>query len=80
MKKQRYPDGSEVHVGDRVFHNGQPGVIVFVADHDEYSPEYPQEEWRNIKSGFMIVFENGARLLLDSPEYHFSKDREESLH
>ena len=79
MRRQKYPDGREIRVGDRIFYHGQPGTIVFVADHGEYSPGYPKEEWPGIQSGFMIEFTNGARLHLDAPDGHFAKTREESL-
>jgi hypothetical protein len=40
---QRYADSSEIHVGDRVHYNAQAGTVVFVIDHDEYSPKFPAE-------------------------------------
>lgn len=79
MKRHKYQDGTEIHVGERVFYHGQAGRIVFVADHGEYTPEYPEEEWRNIKTGFMILCDNGARLLLDSPDEFFSKSKKDSM-
>ena len=79
MKRQKYKDGIEVHAGDRVFYCGQAGMVVFVVDHDEYTPEYPKEEWDFIKTGFMILLENGARLHLECPDEHFSRSKEESM-
>jgi hypothetical protein len=79
MKRQTYRDGGDIHVGDRVFYHGQPGVIAFIADHNEYSLECPKEEWPGFKTGFMIVFSNGARLHLDSPDEHFARTKQESM-
>ena len=79
MNRQKYKDGTEIHVGHHVFYHGQAGVIVFVADHDEYTTEYPREEWAYIKTGFMILLDNGARLHLDSPDEHFSRNKKESM-
>jgi hypothetical protein len=62
---QRYSDGREIHVGDRVRYNNQPGRIVFVADRGEFAEGY---EWKEHSSGFMIAFDNGARVLLDAPD------------
>ena len=59
---QRYKDGREIHVGDRVTYNKQYGKIVFVADRGEFAKGY---EWKDYSSGFMIEFDNGARLLLE---------------
>jgi len=78
MKRQRYPDGSVIRVGDRVFYDGQAGRIAIVAEDGEYAPDYPKEEWPSIISGLMIHFDNGARLHLDLPDDHFSRDKKES--
>ena len=70
--EQRYQNGHEIHVADAVKYNGQPGVIVFVADNHEYSLKYPESDWPISRhpTGFMIEFSNGARLFLDSPDEH----------
>jgi hypothetical protein len=67
---QRYEDGSEIHVADVVSYSGQRGRVVFVADRHEYSDTYPESEWpqSSYPAGFMIEFNNGARLLLDSAD------------
>ena len=59
---QRYTDGAEIHAGDRVAYNGQRGRVAFVADRDEFEAGW--SAWNDHHSGVMIVFENGARLLL----------------
>jgi hypothetical protein len=67
---QRYQDGSEVHVADTVSYAGQRGIVVFVADRQEYSDAYPVSDWppSMYPTGFMIEFTNGALLMLDSSD------------
>jgi len=67
---QRYQNGLEIHAGDVVVYGSQPGRIVFVADRQEYSPEYTESEWpaSRYPTGLMIEFTNGARLFLDSSD------------
>jgi hypothetical protein len=79
MKRQKYRDGTEIHVGDRVFYHGQAGRIVIVAEHGEYAPDYPKEEWSTIFTGLMIRFDDGARLHFELPDDHFSKNEKESM-
>jgi len=59
---QRYSNGQEIHVGDRVTYNRQRGRIAFVADRGEFTEGY---DWREYSTGFMVVFDNGARLYLE---------------
>jgi len=63
----RYHSGEEVRCGDRVSYNRQHGKIVFVAVRQEYAPDFPASEWGEL-SGFMICFDNGARLQLDETD------------
>ena len=79
MKRQKHRDGTEIHVGDRVFYHGQAGRVAIVAEHGQYAPDYPKEEWPTIRTGLMIHFDNGARLHFDLPDDHFSKDQKESM-
>ena len=79
MKRLTYRDGTEIHVGDRVFYNGQPGRVAIAAEHGEYAPDYPKEVWPSITAGVMIHFDNGARASFELPDEHFSRDRNESL-
>lgn len=67
---QAYSDGTELHAGHRVTYNGQRGTVVFVIDHDEYSPRFASTAWESLKTGFMIRFDNGAMLHLDRPDEH----------
>lgn len=68
--EQRYKNGSEIHVADVVSYAGQRGMVVFVADRQEYSETYPEVDWPQSRypTGFMIEFTNGALLLLDSSD------------
>ena len=60
----RYSSGEDVRCGDRVSYNRQQGRIAFVAARHEYAPDFPASEWSD-HSGFMICFDNGARLRLE---------------
>lgn len=62
---QRYSNGRGIHVGDRIRYNNQPGRIVFVADRGAFTKGHEPKEH---SSGFMIEFDNGARLLLDASD------------
>ena len=64
---QRYSDGRETRLGDRVTYNGQHGGVVFVADRGEFKSGY---DWKEYSSGVMVEFENGGRLLLDRADDH----------
>jgi len=70
---QTYTDGTELHAGHRVTYNGQPGTLVFVIDHDEYLPGFASTAWEDLKTGFMIRFDNGAMLHLDRPDEHLAR-------
>ena len=57
----KYPDGTDAHVGDRVrVSNGDTGVIVFSVDTNEYTAEYPKEDWAYLGSGVMVQTDIGA--------------------
>jgi hypothetical protein len=68
MGDPRYQSGDEVHVGDRVSHAGHPGVVGFVVDRDEYSPEFPREQWQETAAahggGVMIRQDHDGDLFL----------------
>ena len=50
-----YMDGQKIRVGDTVkLWEGCSGVVVCSMDDDEYTPEYPREEWSYLKTGVMI--------------------------
>jgi hypothetical protein len=46
----RDSEGVEVRLGDRVrIFDVDTGVVVFSIDKDEYSAEFPKEDWNSIK-------------------------------
>jgi hypothetical protein len=51
----RYDDGQVAKLGDKVLlWEGNEGVVVCSFDADEYSEEYPKEEWGYLKTGILI--------------------------
>jgi hypothetical protein len=51
----RYPDGQIARRGDRVrLWNGVEGTVVCSLDSDEFSDEYPREQWTYLRSGVLI--------------------------
>lgn len=61
----KYADGVEIRQGDRVrLYGVQTGVVVFSVDTDEYSDEFPKDEWAYLKSGVMVKTDNGALIHL----------------
>jgi len=64
----KYPDGKEAQLGDRVkFSNGDTGTIVFSIDTGEFSKDFHEEDWRNIKKGVMVRTDNGALVHYEDP-------------
>jgi hypothetical protein len=62
----KYADGVEIQRGDRVQLFGmQTGVVVFSVDTDEYSDEFPKDEWAYLKSGVMVKTADGALVHVD---------------
>jgi hypothetical protein len=67
----KYADGTVARVGDRVrIWDVDTGVIVASMDTGEYSAEYPEAEWGNLKTGVMVLTDKGARV-------HVEEDPEE---
>lgn len=61
-----YTDGTQAKVGDRVLIGGQcHGVVVADIDGDEYSRDYPGDQWRNLGSGVMIDTDFGGLVHYD---------------
>jgi hypothetical protein len=51
-----YPDGQEVQIGDRVtLWVDAEGVVVCSIDRDEYSNDYPREQWMHLGKGVLIL-------------------------
>jgi hypothetical protein len=55
----KYSDGTEAHVGDTVkFSDGTYGMVMCVMDTNEYTSEFPCEEWSYLQRGAMIKSES----------------------
>ena len=64
----KYTDGTEARLGDRVkFSNGDLGFVVLSIDTDEYSKEFPKEEWSYLDKGLMVRTDNGALIHYEDP-------------
>jgi hypothetical protein len=47
--------GRLIYIGDRVrFSGGITGTVVFSLDTDEFSPEFPKQDWNYLGSGIMV--------------------------
>ena len=62
MQRLLYESGDEVHIGDRVDCCGYPGTVVFAVEQDEWTPEFPKEQWDYLEHGFMVR-EDGGNLI-----------------
>ncbi len=66
----KYADGSDARLGDRVrIANGDTVVIVASMDTNEYSPEYPAENYADLKTGILILTDNGALVRFEEPAH-----------
>ena len=65
----RYGDGQEVRLWDRVeTWPGCRGIVVMSIDTEEFTPEFPREEWLYLGSGVMIDTEQTGLLHLSEAE------------
>jgi hypothetical protein len=65
----KYPDGGEVHLGDRVeLWDGNIGVVVCSIDAKEYSAGYPGDQWEYLGKGVLILSEKAGLIHYDEPE------------
>jgi hypothetical protein len=67
----KYQDTNQViRVGDSVLYAGQPGVIVFVVDDDNYSKQYAKEDWSYLGKGLGVEIQDKERTLyhLETPD------------
>lgn len=65
----KYPDGQEVKLGDRVkLGQDEGGIVVCSIDTDEYSADYPKEQWGYLKKGVMINFPLYGLIHYEEPE------------
>ena len=66
----KYPDGTEARLGDRVrITNGDSGLIVASMDTNEFSSEYPAENYANLGTGILILTDKGALVRLEEPDH-----------
>ncbi len=42
------------------------GTVVFVIDNNEYTPEFPADEWNHYGKGFMIKLMDGTLIMYDN--------------
>jgi hypothetical protein len=61
----KYRSGDVICVGDRVTYNGQEGCIALIGSEDSGCCGMKRPEWTMRNSQLLIVFDNGARLMLD---------------
>lgn len=70
----QYDYGTTIKAGDRVHYNLQRGTVVFVSSTNDCLPDYPQKDWSECE-GFMIVFDNGAKLRMSETDEHFGPEK-----
>lgn len=64
-----YSDGQEVRLGDSVkLWEGCYGVIVCSLDTNEYTVDYPKEEWGYLKTGVLIESDKAGLIHYVKPE------------
>ena len=57
----KYTDGNEINIGDVVeVSDGIEGKVVFSIDTNEYSSEFPSDEWEYLEQGIMIMLADGT--------------------
>jgi hypothetical protein len=64
-----YTDGQEIRLWDRVVFDDDDtvhGVVVFSIDTDEYSPQFPREQWSHLGHGVMLVTDQMGPIHYDS--------------
>lgn len=51
----KYADGQVIRVGDRLqLWDGNEGVVVCSFDTGEFSPSFPEGEWKHLRRGVLI--------------------------
>lgn len=64
-----YPDKQTVMVGDTVLlWPGNAGIVVCSFDDNEYSKEYPFEEWAYLKRGVLVSSQKAGLIHYIGPE------------
>jgi hypothetical protein len=68
----QYSNGQTIQIGDRILWGAKtPATIVFVLDDEQFSPEYPREEWilyKNEIGKVGVKLDLPSEVILDSPE------------
>jgi hypothetical protein len=65
----KYRDGQESRMGDRIRVGGDSsGVVVCSIDTNEYSPEFPREQWSYLGTGVMVHFTNYGLVRYTEPD------------
>jgi hypothetical protein len=68
----RYPDGQIARRGDRVrLWNGMEGTVVCSLDTDEFSDEYPRDQWDYLRCGVLVQSEKAGLIHYLEPEATF---------
>ena len=56
----KYSDGSKIKIGDRVkLWDGRYGTVVCSIDTNEFTSDFPKENWDYLKSGILIEMDRG---------------------
>ncbi len=67
--RMKYPDGQKVKLRDKVkLGQDESGVVVCSIDDDEYSDDYPKDQWGYLKKGVMIYFPSYGLIHYEEPE------------
>jgi len=65
----KYSDGNLSRLGDKIIvWRGNEGVVACSIDTDEYSDEYPRENFSYLKEGIMVLSENAGLIHYVRPE------------
>jgi hypothetical protein len=65
----KYPDGNLSRLGDKIIvWEGNEGIVVCSIDTDEYSDEYPRENFSYLKEGIMVLSEKAGLIHYVRPE------------
>jgi hypothetical protein len=65
-------NGRLIRLGDRIdIGSAEKGVVVFSLETDEFSPDFPKDDWAHLgTAGIMVQMDGGALFFLDSPDEH----------
>jgi hypothetical protein len=70
----RYPDGSTVHVGDKVrLWEGAFGEVVCSLDTGEYLDRFPESEWSYLEKGILVASPQAGLIHYAEPEAGFDR-------